>query len=546
MNTITMAASPFIDKRLDMGSIATALVEWAAYPVAAWTKDGRILIWNGGMAALTGWDADGLEDENIYSLLCQDDKAAGSMARVTNQVLSGSYPRETDVCMRVQRKDGRDLIVACRPFPLLKNSGGPIGVAAVFQDLDKIGRPIVARALDPSSGVAVDQELGTLVFRIDAGSGRLFFVNNLMSDLLGYSQQELIEDQRLLPSRILPDYDESFGSAVESAVRGVARSVEVGFVHRDGGEVFCVATLYPLKGAGGRVVAVEAVGRDITGRKQAESRLERSLQQLREAYSRLQVQHEDLKSVERLKSQIIANVSHELRTPLVTIRGYNDLMRQGVLGDLTDGQRKGLDISARSIQRLLVLIENLLDYARIERRGLSPLRETFNLVDTVRAATDDIREDAMRKNLSLDVILPVEPMFVRGDAKRMRQVFLNLLDNATKFSQVSGRVTVKCSMTAKNEGCVEVRDEGIGIPESELRRIFDSFYQVDGSTTRSYPGAGIGLAVAKEVVERHNGRIEVESREGKGTSFKVFVPLEQNIEATTTTEPALVIESESP
>ncbi len=524
-----MSQGPFIHSSLDLGDIAAALVEGAVYPVAGWDEAGHVLIWNGKMAELTGWSVAELENRALYDILCMDERERESLIQLTRDVFMGRHPRETDVGLGLLKRDGTHTIVACRPFPLVSRQGSrPVGVAGIFQDLGDVERPIVVRVQDPASKVAVDQEMATLIFRVDAKTGRLIFANNLMAAFLGYEPSVLLGDQRLMPARVLPEYDESFNAAMESAIRGVARSVEVGFVHAEGHSVFCVMTMYPLKGLMGQVLSVEVVARDVTGRKAAEARLARSLDELREAYDALQIQHEDLKSVERLKSQILANVSHELRTPLVTIRGYNDLMRQGALGDLTEGQRKGLDISARSIQRLLTLIENLLDYARIDRRGLHPRRDTLDFVAILKSALDDIQDEAMRKHLDMDISLPMEPVTVSCDGKRMKKVFFNLLDNAVKFSKDSGRISVKCFESGTQELCVEIGDEGIGIPEQELRRIFDGFYQVDGSTTRPYPGAGIGLAVSKEIVVRHGGRIEVASTPGKGTSFLVYLPIAQH------------------
>ena len=518
-----MTTGVFIHPLVDLDSAVRGLLEWLPVPLVAWSPEGEILLWNTGATRLTGYDWRELRDKPWMEVLCPEERDRSIIAEATQGILEGRQSIEEGLWFVIQRKDGARRTVLAQIIPLLDASRTPVAVCALLEDATAREEPFLASLGVRRHRVTVDEELDTLVLRVDAKTGELTHVNAAASALLGYSEAQLIEDQRLLPSRILPEYDEPLETAMADAVRGAPRSLEIGLLNRDGEERYLSAVLYPIRNPKGQVVTVEIVARDITARKRTEAALAESHLRLKAAYQTLRAQHEQLRSIDRLKNQIIANVSHELRTPLVVIGGYNELMLQGALGELTEQQRRGLEVSARSIKRLLGLIENLLEYARLVRDGLRLPEEQVVLNDLLREVVDSFEQEADAKSLVIETDIPEEHLLVRADSKRLRQAFANILDNAIKFSQKGGRVFVRL-MPVGAEACVEIADEGIGIPESEQSRIFDSFYQVDGSSTRAYSGTGIGLAVAKEIVERHGGRIRVRSSPGAGSSFLVFLP----------------------
>ncbi len=230
-----------------------------------------------------------------------------------------------------------------------------------------------------------------------------------------------------------------------------------------------------------------------------------------------------LKELDRLKSEFIQNVSHELRTPLGIIMGYAELLDGGDLGGLSPDQRASAEIIARRTRMLKKLIDDLTAIMRTETQGVQG--EPVDLAELVSSLLSDFQVVAQKAKLNLSAnIEPALPL-VSGDPGRLRQVLDNLLGNAIKFTPVGGAVAVH--VQKEGEGvAIQVSDTGIGIPADKLERVFDRFYQVDGSMRRRYGGVGLGLALVKEIVQAHGGRVNVQSVQGEGSSFKIWLPCE--------------------
>lgn len=230
----------------------------------------------------------------------------------------------------------------------------------------------------------------------------------------------------------------------------------------------------------------------------------------------------------RAKSQFLANMTHELRTPLNAIMGMSELLRNT---PLSREQRELTHTINDSVYALLSLMENVLDISRIEAGKLDIEHTDFDLHRLLNATVHMLRPQARIKDLALSLhIAPDVPFRLVGDPQRLRQVLVNLMANAIKFTH-TGRVDVRVGLQQETETRAEVRfaviDTGIGMDADALARIFESFAQADASTTRRYGGTGLGTTIAKELVELMGGRIRVQSRPGKGTRFEFTVPLER-------------------
>jgi len=238
--------------------------------------------------------------------------------------------------------------------------------------------------------------------------------------------------------------------------------------------------------------------------------------------AQLEAAYNDLREMDLHKTEWMQNVSHELRTPLTSIIGYVDLLMEGDLGPVTQEQIDGLQIIIDKARQLARLFDDILTLQAID--GGEPLRlQLSSLVQLARYAIEDVQEVAERSGLEIveefDPNLP--SIYVHPDY--IRQMFDNLLKNAVKFSPGGGRITVRI----EDRGVavrVQVSDQGIGIPREEQEKIWWRFYQVDGSMTRQYGGTGLGLAVVKRIVEKHEGRVSVESEPGRGSTFTVVLP----------------------
>ena len=238
------------------------------------------------------------------------------------------------------------------------------------------------------------------------------------------------------------------------------------------------------------------------------------VEELRQAY-------EELQEADRLKDEIIQNVSHELRTPLTFIKGYADLLLDGSMGPLTEPQREAVEIIAEKTNLLSRLVGDIVTLQRIERGSLH--FESVDLVALARISVQGFQTTAVKAGLEITLEAPPGPLLAWGDRERLSQVLDNLLHNAVKFSPHGGQITVRL-VDAGDHVLVSVRDTGIGIPPDKLDRIFERFYQVDGSTKRRFGGMGLGLAIVKRIVEAHGGRVWAESELGKGSTFYFTVP----------------------
>jgi signal transduction histidine kinase len=274
-----------------------------------------------------------------------------------------------------------------------------------------------------------------------------------------------------------------------------------------------------------------------------------SYRELAEKTEALQEAYDRLRELDQLKSNFLATVSHELRTPLTSIIGYSEMLSSGIAGELNAEQREFLETIHGKGDHLLSLITNLLDASKLEQGQLTLNRDRLDASELVRAVVSTLAPQARKKGVSVKANVDTDVPKVVVDAIRIHQVLQNLADNAVKFTPAGGTVTLEASATemaedagdglgavlmAMSRPAVEfrIRDTGVGIPEDHQARIFDAFYQVDGSSTREHGGAGLGLSIVKRLVEAHGGEIRVESVVGVGTTFFVTIPeLPRNSEA---------------
>ncbi|MCX5749663.1 MAG: HAMP domain-containing sensor histidine kinase [Candidatus Saganbacteria bacterium] len=231
----------------------------------------------------------------------------------------------------------------------------------------------------------------------------------------------------------------------------------------------------------------------------------------------------DLKKALRIKSEFLRNINHEIRTPLTAMLGYCDIIERKQLGELNERQIKAVDALKRNGQDLLGLINQLLDLSKLEDNKLGLNEEWFNIAKVISDVTVNIEPLASKKDINISTKIDENVITVFGDPDRIKQILLNLLSNSIKFTDNGGKVTVE-TKDDKDEVIVSVSDTGVGIKSGDLQSIFEPFSQVDGSQTRKYGGAGIGLSIVKSLVEAHGGSVTVESEFGKGSVFSFTIP----------------------
>ncbi|MGB8222874.1 MAG: ATP-binding protein [Polyangiales bacterium] len=263
--------------------------------------------------------------------------------------------------------------------------------------------------------------------------------------------------------------------------------------------------------------------------------------ELAEKNEALKSSYNQLKQLDQLKSTFLATVSHELRTPLTSILGYAEMLRSGAAGALSDGQAEFLKTIHGKADQLLGLISSLLDLGRLEAKSLELHHEAVDPRALLSDVGSTIVPGANRRNVELDITVADGTPKIWGDPVRLRQILLNLVDNAVKFTREGGQVRLGAEVGELDSGgagglgsalfvenrpavVLTVRDTGMGIPQESLSRIFDAFYQIDAGTTRAHGGAGLGLSIVKQLVDGHGGKIEVISELGEGSLFTVKLP----------------------
>lgn len=231
-----------------------------------------------------------------------------------------------------------------------------------------------------------------------------------------------------------------------------------------------------------------------------------------------------LSELNELKTNIVSNISHELRTPMTHIIGYLELLISGDLGKTTKKQSEALVIIERAAQSLHNLIESLVDFSQISKGELSLDLGPTKINKLVQQATESLEKKAQAKQISIITSVPQDLPMINLDSEKILWVLQQLMDNAVKFSQPGDRVQVNVN---HDYGLVTfaVIDNGIGISPRRQAEIFESFHQLDGSSTRQYSGTGLGLALAQRIVELHGSRIRVQSQEGQGSYFAFSLPV---------------------
>ncbi|MCY9091837.1 ATP-binding protein [Bacillus mojavensis] len=227
----------------------------------------------------------------------------------------------------------------------------------------------------------------------------------------------------------------------------------------------------------------------------------------------------ETKKLEQMRKDFVANVSHELKTPITSIKGFTETLLDGAMED-KEALSEFLSIILKESKRLQSLVQDLLDLSKIEQQNFTLSIETFDAAKMLADIETLLKHKATEKGISLQLNVPKDPLYVAGDPYRLKQVFLNLVNNALTYTPEKGSVAINVK-PGETEIQIEVSDTGIGIQKEEIPRIFERFYRVDKDRSRNSGGTGLGLAIVKHLIEAHEGKIDVTSEPGRGTVFTV-------------------------
>jgi PAS domain S-box-containing protein len=347
--------------------------------------------------------------------------------------------------------------------------------------------------------------------------------------LFGYSADEIVG--RPMAMLVPPDRLHELASVAQQISGGAGvEDHETRGLRKDGTEVDVSLTVSPILHEDGTLTGTAVIARDVTHLKRQQRQLEALLSKERvaradaeSAQRALAEQNEQLRELDRLKDEFISLVSHELRTPLTSIHGYLELLLEGGAGELGAEQERFLTVVERNSKRLMQLVGDLLFMAQVEAGKLALDLEEVDLNEVIRECLEAAQPTADDRQIDLVAEVSETPTML-GDRSRLAQVLDNLISNALKFTPPSGRVSVRVSVVG-NDAVVEVQDTGLGIPSDEQARLFERFFRSSTATERAIPGTGLGLTIAKTIVERHEGTISIESAEGTGTTARVRLPV---------------------
>lgn len=357
--------------------------------------------------------------------------------------------------------------------------------------------------------------------------GTIIHTNPMVVDYFGCQPEEMIGRHVLTTHS--PNNPAGLDQEIFSQTLADGWDGELLLNKRDGSEYPALLTTAPVRDAQGEVVALLGIARDITEHKRLEEIILQANQNLGRQVAERTAELEEAKllaeGANRAKSEFLANMSHELRTPLTAIIGFAEVMRDGMTGPTTDNQQEYLSDIMDSGRHLLSLINDILDLSKVEAGQTELDLTTIPIAGLVEHSLILFKEKAMKHGITLAVDLAGDIGEIRADERKIRQVLVNLLANAMKFTHDNGRVTVTA---VRNNGGVRltVEDTGIGIASEDLPRLFQPFQQLETELTRKYPGTGLGLSLCRRFLELHGGRIWAESELGVGSRFIFVLPRE--------------------
>lgn len=328
---------------------------------------------------------------------------------------------------------------------------------------------------------------------------------------------------------VFPDDMDRVKKAFQKTISsGIGQRSEYRLLAIDGNIHFIESQGSVIRDENGKVKNVVVVSRDITERKKTEEELRKYRENLEEMVkartAELEIAKERAESADKLKSAFLATMSHELRTPLNSIIGFTGILMKGIAGPLNDEQLKQLGMAKGSAKHLLSLINDVLDISKIEAGQLVVSVSELNFPKMIERVILSVKPLADKKGLQLKSSLSEEIKEIKSDERRVEQVFINLVNNAIKFTE-RGRVEINCEV--KNSKIIsKIIDTGIGIKEEDRNKLFLPFSQIDTGLTRQHEGTGLGLSISQKLVEKLGGTITVESEIGKGSTFIVTLPIE--------------------
>jgi PAS domain S-box-containing protein len=490
--------------------------------------NGKVTMLNAVAESLTGWttaEAQGQPVERVFHIVNEDTRAEvenPALRAIKEGVISGLANHTVLIA-----RDGAEIFIDDSGAPI-KSGGEMLGAVLVFRDITERRRGEHARVLlagivDSSEDAIVSKSLEGIITSWNKSAEQMF----------GYTPEEAIGKSIIM---IIPPELRAEETMILSRLRQGQRieHFETVRVGKSGKRINISLTVSPVRNKQGEIIGASKIARDITDRVRAEEERARLLASERAA-------REHAEAASRAKDEFVAMISHEIRSPLNAILGWSQMLRQGGLDKAATAN--ALESIERNARAQAQLVSDLLDVSRVITGKLRINSRPVDILSSLESALESIHPAAEAKQITIDVESDPYVTVVTGDSDRLQQVFWNLLSNAVKFTPRGGSVSVK---TARQESHVEisVTDSGMGIPADFLPFIFDRFSQADTSSARKHAGLGLGLAIARHIIELHGGTISANSDgAGAGATFRIALPVRAVIQEADSAESRVPIDS---
>jgi PAS domain S-box-containing protein len=475
------------------------------YAIFALDPTGHIITWNAGAERLKGYAPADIIGKHFSVFYPVEDRESRKPEReLATATIEG---RIEDEGWRI-RSDGSRFWANVVITALRTPDGELVGFAKVTRDLtERRAAEEAVRQSEERFRLLIQGVRDYGIFMLDP-QGNVASWNAGAQRINGYTTSEILgrHFSTFYPAESLERKQPAY--ELEVAARDGSFEDEGWRVRKDGSRFWSNVIITAMRDAKGRLIGFSKVTRDLTERRASQERAIEDARRIAEA-----------DAANKTKSSFLASMSHELRTPLNAIGGYADLLLFGVAGDLTTEQREYLDRLRRSQQHLLGIINDLLNFSRIEAGRITYDMQSMSLGRAIRAVLPMVEPQARQRDLNLRIDETPDHL-ATGDPAKVEQILLNLLSNAIKFTNRGGSIVIRQFIVDDFAG-IRVTDTGIGIPADKLESIFEPFVQVGRTLTTPHEGTGLGLAISRDLARAMNGDITVRSALEGGSAFEL-------------------------
>lgn len=514
------------------------------YAIFALDPRGHILTWNDGAERLKGYTFDEIVGQNFSIFYPEDARAAGKPARALE--VAAASGRLEDEGWRI-RKDGSRFWANVLITALRDDDGTLLGFAKVTRDLTDQRESVEAlRRSEERFRLLVESVKDYAIFMLDP-TGHIATWNEGAHRIKGYTEDEVVGSHF---SRFYPPEDVAAGKpqrALDIAIRTGEYKEEGWRLRKDGSPFWASVVITTVRDARNRLAGFSKVTRDLTERRAAQERaledarrianeavarlaaeqhsqdFRQVAEQLRSSAGALERRSSEAEAANRVKGEFLAAMSHELRTPLNAIGGYAQLLQLGVSGPVTPLQLDHLERIQRSQLHLLGIINDILNFSRIEAGQVAYDMAPVQMREVVDAVTPMVAPQAQLRRIQLNVGSCTPEIVAEADRAKVEQILLNLLSNAVKFTLEGGDIDLSCG-NAGEHIWISVRDTGIGIPGDQLEAIFTPFVQVGRTLASPKEGTGLGLSISRQLARGMRGDLVASSSPEAGTTLTLTLP----------------------